>query len=342
MSDITVSGVDSNTVESQLERMLLATRPKVLGLATAFLSVGGALAIDGLVSKCGATTTRVVAGLSGAVTHPDAIRYLAGKGHAVRLGTHSPGIFHPKLLVGGGGFLNSRGLVSATCCYVGSANFTTSGLRTNLEVAFATMDPQIAHDVATAFSRVWDRSERATESVLARYERLFAARQRRRSLEDLELLDVLDAPAKAKASKAAPLIPPRYCDAVWVGLQSFTGEHTFQVEFPKKAGEALGSLLGTREGRLAVECADGETREMTFRYYQDNGMYRLNVPNDVPLVRWARENKAGALLVWSDTEAGRRELRAEIVRGRTLRETVTRSKTLNSWGRTSTREFGWF
>ena len=63
------------------------------------------------------------------------------------------------------------------------------------------------------------------------------------------------------------------------------------------AGDALAVLLGTKDGAVGIHCSDNAKRQMTFRYYKDNGMFRLNVPNDIPAVQWARANHSGAVLV---------------------------------------------
>jgi hypothetical protein len=281
----------------------------------------------------------MVAGLSGCITHPDAVTYLLDKGHGVRFGAFTGGIFHPKLLVGGNSFGKTGQVVAANCGYIGSANFTEAGLNRNLEVMLATKDSALAAGLAEAFRAIWAAAVPVTKTRLRQYERQFARAQRKRSLDDLEFLAVVDSGSAADSRPAA--VAPSLSSAVWAGLQSFTGEHTFQVEFPRKAGEALSTLLGTTSGEAQIGCSDGRSRNMGFRYYADNSMYRLNVPNDTPLVNWARTNHAGALLVWrDDDEPGM--LNAEIIRGRKLHECVRRSRMLGSWGRTATREYGWY
>lgn len=338
MGEIIVGGLDDTSIESSIQRMLSVKRPPAIGMATAFLSVAGARKFSSFVRSCGATTVRLVVGISGAVTHPSAIKYLAEQDFLVRLGNHSPGIFHPKLLVGGDRFAISGKMATANCGYVGSANFTNSGLTKNVEVALATVDPILAQEIGDAFSSIWVAGARLTTRSLEQYERLFAKRLGNRTIEDLQLLNVLEGTNIATATPPEPLISPQLCNGAWAGLQSFTGEHTFQVEFPRRAGEALGILLGMREGQIVVECADGEFRTMIFRYYQHNGMYRLNVPNDVPLVDWARRERRGAFFVWKDNN----RIQAKIIRGRALLDVSERSKALGTWGKTSTREYGWF
>jgi hypothetical protein len=332
----------SACVGSRLVDLIGTSNVSALGMATAFLSFNGASEYHDLFTSAGATTSKVVIGLSGEISHPRAIELLIAKNHSVRLGRFPGGIFHPKLLVGGDRFIKSGHLRLPSCGYVGSANFTRSGLRKNLEIMLATHDHNVAVEIAEAFSTIWHEAAPASVSALDDYERAFARAQRRRSLADLELLDVVDSSPTRPNGTLPNLVPPRFCTAVWTGLQSFTGEHTFQVEFPRKAGEALRTLLGTDSGDVRIECVDGQTRSMTFGYYTDNGMYRLNVPNSMPLVEWARTNHQGALLVWQDDSGDGGPLNAEIVRGRRLADSIARSRAMGSWGQTKTREYGWY
>ncbi len=342
MNRIYLSGRHASTrISSRLAVLMAANHPIAVGMATAFLSVWGARAYDDMVKKSGVRASRVVAGLAGEVTHPDAIAFLRGAGHAVRFGEFVGGIFHPKLLVGGDRFLSSGQIAIANCAYVGSANFTSGGMERNLEVILTTQETALATAVAQAFRSIWNHATPLNGSLLSAYERAFARAQRRRSLADLELLDVVES-EPAKSSQPNPLVPPRLGCAVWAGLESFTGEHAFQVEFPRMAGEALRALLRTASGRVPIECVDGETRTMTFRYYEDNGMYRLNVPNNMPLVDWARANRSGALLVWRDDLSPEQTLHAEIIRARRLTEVQARSRALRTWGKTQTRNYGWY
>ena len=337
---LSTCGVDGLTTQAALHELLGTTRPAALGMATAFLSLPGARIFEDLARHGETQTVRVVVGISGAVTQPVAIEHLASLRYDVRLGSHTPGIFHPKLLAGGARFDRKGRLREACCGYVGSANFTMGGMSRNLEIAFATTDAVVSRRAGEAFSTIWSRADRLTVRRVTEYERLFARRQRDRSPEDLHLLGVAEQPPGA--GRATSLVPPPLSNAVWAGLQSFTGEHTFQVEFPRRAGEALRALLGTTEERVPIACSDGVTRSMTYRYYTDNGMYRLNVPNDVPLVAWARHHRRGALVVGRDPNSTSRAVRAEIVRGHALSEIVERSTLLGTVGRTPTRQFGWF
>lgn len=343
MSNIFLTGTSTSThAASRLTTLIAANAPRAIGMATAFLSTKGASTYDRLFTDSGAAVSRVVVGLSGEVTHPQAIQYLTDRGHGIRFGTFPGGIFHPKLLIGGDSFLASGQVDSPKCGYVGSANFTGAGLFKNLEVMLATNDAGLVAGISTAFSTIWGDAQPVTDALVQNYERAFARSQRRRSLADLAFLDVVDSETTATPARQPTLVLPHLCSAVWAGLQSYTGEHAFQVEFPRRAGEAMQVLLRTQSGEVPIECSDGEVRSMKYRYYTDNGMYRLNVPNAMPLVDWARRNRQGALLVWRDDSSTNATLNAEIIRGRRLSESVSRSYALGSWGRTSTREYGWY
>src|SRR5206468_10068032 len=161
-----------------------------------------------------------------------------------------------------------------------------------------------------AFKTIWQHSERATVSRIQEYAEKFAEVNRRRSSNELEALGVSDRESVSQitAIDLRNRRPPRHtaiatgvAEAAWAGLQSFTGEFRFQIEFPRAAGEVISRLIGehrTAGGIVDVLCpGDGETRSMQYRFYADNSMFRLNVHNDVPNVQWVREHHDGIALV---------------------------------------------
>jgi len=130
-----------------------------------------------------------------------------------------------------------------------------------------------------------------------------------------------------------------------VSLESFTGEYRFQIEFPQAAGMIIQEMIGSHggDGDVDVYCEDDRVvRRMTYRYYSDNGMFRLNIPNDVSGIPEARVNKIGLACVSRGPHGGA-PLRLRILpRGEDEREIVDRSLALGTWGSTSTRLYGWF
>jgi hypothetical protein len=111
------------------------------------------------------------------------------------------------------------------------------------------------------------------------------------------------------------------------------------VEFPRRAGDALAVMLGARDDAIEIDCVDNIRRLMKYGYYANNGMYRLNVPNEVPGVKWVRSNHSGALLVSRGDEG---IPAVEVISGNKLRDVAERSKALGYWGKTRTREYGWY
>ncbi len=92
---------------------------------------------------------------------------------------------------------------------------------------------------------------------------------------------------------------------------------------------------------IPVECEDGVVRPMTFKFYDDNSMFRLNVPPVTPGVAWARANKDGIAVV-SKIQGGSVPIRLRLLRpGADANEIAAKSFALGTWGKTTTRTYGW-
>ena len=333
-SQIAVTSTTGSKLRATLQEVVNSVQPGVVGVVSAFLSRPGAKILAEMIASTSGASTRSVIGVSGAVTDPNAIVDLLDQGIHVRLADHPRGIFHPKLLIAGKRFLRSGEVSGPSCGYLGSANFTAGGFARNVEVGIVTTDVHICKELAETFGNLWKLGEEATESRIEDYRARFSARQQTRAIDDLSFLGV------AQNDSPAPTIPTAYAKAAWAGLESFTGEYTLQVEFPKRAGDALAVLLGTTDGAVEIDCSDNVKRQMRYRYYADNGMYRLNVPNDMPGAHWARTNHSGALLISRDEDSG--ALTLEIISGNRLKEVVDRSRMLGYFGHTRTRQYGWY
>jgi len=334
--------------------LLMAMRPEVIGLASAFVSVQGVEKFSDLFSRVGSPRCRLVAGTDNAITHPTALSMAKELGWDVRLGSAATGIFHPKLLVGGRKFARKGRILDPSCLYVGSSNLTASGLERNLECGLFEQEGVYGDSASDAFATMWSSARLATNAALRSYAAAFAESSRRRSAAELRALGVADSTATLGArNERLKVRSPRqsafataFAIGAWAGLQSFTGEYQFQVEFPQDAGQVIHRLIaGCRRvgGRVNVFCpADEQTRQMKYYFYESNGMFRLNIPNDVPGVDWARLNRDGIALVESGPSGGD-PLRLELLSpGAREAEVIAKSVALNTWGRTSTRAYGWF
>jgi hypothetical protein len=353
--EILLSGVGDSHHEDALKASLARVRPKVIGIVSAFVSVEGVERSLAILNHCGKPRCRLVAGIDNAITHPEALEIARDAGWLIRLGHGLTGIFHPKLVVAGQGFRGDGTVRNLSCVYVGSSNLTGGGYRRNAECGLLAEADDCLEGASSAFASLWNSANLADETALRNYAARFAEKNRKRRAVDLEALGVDDAQPKILLTPRQLIRerPPRrgaigvdFIVAAWTGLQSFTGEYRFQIEFPRTAGEVVGRLIGTHirpDGRVDVYCSDdGQTRRMQYRFYADNSMFRLNVQNDVPGVQWARQHKDGVALVEQGPRGGA-PIRLRILQpGVEASDTIRRSVALGTWGRTPTRPYGWF
>lgn len=352
-SGILVSGTGKEALEDLVLRYLEETRLNAIGIASAYVSIYGIHFIRSVISKAGVTKVRLIADVGDAITHPMALRLALDAGWRVRVVAPAQGSFHPKMIVGGTAFTRDNLVSDAKFVVVGSANITKGGLRANIECSYVRISDQAITAASKAFRRLWQRGVDLDEHRLDDYEIEFAQRNRERSTRDLRTLGVSDEPLSDDVNPAAlrQRSPPQSgqrtiatpaAASAWAGLESFTGEFRFQIEFPRDAGEVLGRILGRRYPGQVVDmrCEDGVVRQMRYRFYSDNSMFRLNVPNDTPGVDWARENRSGIAQVASVMHND--DLTFRILRpGKELSDVVGCSVALGTWGKTTTRLYGW-
>jgi hypothetical protein len=246
------------------------------------------------------------------------------------------------------------GTVQNLCCvYVGSANLTRGGLTNNVECGLLADAESCLTSASTAFAELWNSAANASDGELRNYAARFAECARRRTVSQLRDLGINDSRDIAPEpgvipmqERSLPVIGADFAIAAWAGLQSFTGEYRFQVEFPRDAGKVISQLIGVNahaDGGIDVYCpSDEQTHGMQYKFYADNGMFRLNIPNDVPGVAWAREHRDGIAIVEKGPTGGA-PLRIRLLQpGVESREIVSRSSLLGTWGRTPTRAYGWY
>ena len=226
------------------------------------------------------------------------------------------------------------------------------GFAKNGECVFWSDASHSRRSATKAWLSCWNAGDELTDERLTAYEKQFALRNLSRDRKDMIALGVADNfPKMVDGAPKRGVAPPRSEQkaisetaalAAWAGLHSFTGQYTLQVEFPKVAGGVLNRILGRPAHGSAVDinCADRETREFKFKYYPDNGMFRLNIPNEVPLVDWTREYKAGIACVECSKAEDNPHFKI-LKPGRSMMDIMERSFALGTWGRTPTRLYGW-
>ncbi len=354
-SAVVVTGVGGQTLAALIHKDLATSRPGALGVASAFVSVAGIREAIDMARRHGRPQCRLVAGISSAITHPEALYEALDAGWDLRLGEASQGIFHPKIIVGGARFNHAGKVVDPCFSYLGSGNLTYAGLKQNVECSLLSSGASCPNDTANAFAQLWHRGTSATSRRLKAYSKEFAERNRRRPVETLKALGIDDSARRPRSYKNLrgdvpppdrPAVSHGVARSAWAGLESFTGEYRFQLEFPRAAGEVLRELIARRhgtEGSVPIYCGgDGKVRTMQYAYYTDNSMFRLNIPNDVPGIQKARIRRSGIALVESSS---RRNAILELTilpPGQKTDQVVARSIALGTWGSTPTRSYGWY
>ena len=357
-SGVTVTGIKRKTgkrktYETLFRKQIKRVKPPVVGMAVAYVSVYGFNLVKKILREGGVEEVRLVTDTKDRVTHPKALQSAVDSGWNVRVVDDLTGTFHPKLYVGGAGFDGPAGVANLSLAIMGSPNISRNGFRRNGECVFWSVAPHAASSAGRAWRDCWQAGVPATAAKLSEYEREFALRNRFRKPQDLVALGVVDdLPAQVDGVPKKGTTPPKRelkaisetaASVAWAGLQSFTGDYTLQVEFPKEAGLVLQRIVANiAQGTVVpILCADGEIRTFRYRFYEHNGMFRLNIPNAAPLVKRAREHKDGiALVEYNEANGG---LYFEIMRpGERMEDVVGRSLALGTWGRTPTRLYGWY
>ncbi|MCC7428680.1 MAG: phospholipase D family protein [Alphaproteobacteria bacterium] len=352
-SSIAMTGLAGPTYKALFRKQIRKAKPPVFGMAVAYVSASGFNLVKSILDEGEVGEVRLVTDTKDGVTHPKALQSAMDSGWKVRVVDSLSGTFHPKLYVGAAAFDNAAGLSGLSLAIVGSPNLSRGGFLTNGECCFWSSAPHSRESAARAWLECWNIGTPLTKTKLQDYEKYFALRNRNRLPADLVALGIADSIPKTENGKPKKGVsPPKTEDkavsetaasVAWAGLQSFTGEYNLQLEFPKEAGLVLRRVFGkpSKDGSVDIICADHQQRKFKYKYYDHNGMFRLNIPNSAPLVDWARANKTGIAYVEHDEESG--DLYFEIVPpGQPMMEIVDRSLALGTWGRTTTRLYGWY
>ena len=334
-----------------LSRIAAASPSAEIALAVAYGSVFGVERLSEIAGENNIEQVTWITDVRDAVTHPQALRMATQLGWRVRT-VAGAATFHPKIYIGCDSVAAAGAIGGVKWVALSSANLSAGGFRNNVEATFFGRGEAYEKQASATFKTLWDCGKDLNVAWIDEYEKYFYHRNRSRSVEDLITLGIPDSPIdelqpNQKPATQAPKIAsvsPNGAIAAWAGLETFTGEYRFQVEFPRSAGEVLGGMIATTgaSGKVEMRCDDGNLRPMSFRFYPDNSMFRLNIPNDTPNIAWIREHKAGVALVFAESTAGH-ELRLSIVKpGDDLDDLVSRSAALGTWGKTPTRLYGWY
>ena len=189
---IVLSGMNGGEHGDTLRRFLARARPRAVGIAVAFASIGGVKRLREILRRCGEPECRLIAGIDNEITHPGALFAARDYGWEVRLGRAHHGIFHPKLVVAGRSFARDGSVRGLCNVYAGSSNLTIGGLKSNVECGFVADIDGDMPSAAEAFRILWNVSSQATKAALRDYAAIFAERARQRRASELTDLEVCD------------------------------------------------------------------------------------------------------------------------------------------------------
>ena len=353
-SAVVTTGMTGNTYKALFRKEILRVKPPAVGMAVAYISASGFSLVKKILDEGGVGEVRLVTDTKDGVTHPKALQGAVDSGWNVRVVDNLAGTFHPKLYVGAAGFDHPAGVTDLSLAITGSPNLSHGGFLKNGECIFWSSAPHSRSSAARAWLDCWNAGVPATAERLAAYEKYFALRNRYRNPDDMVALGIVDSlPEKTDGVLKKGVTPPKTehkaiseaaASVAWAGLQSFTGDYTFQVEFPKEAGLVLLRIFRhlSQDATIDIRCADGEVRTFRYRFYDDNGMFRLNIPNSTPFVAWAREHKQG--IAYVEYREAQNVLYVEILLpGQPMLDDIMyRSFALGTWGKTPTRFYGWY
>ena len=341
-----ITGLGPPTLESILEANLKSMKCTALFAACAYTSIYGARFLKELASRRKLTRICLVTDIRDYITDPAALKLGLDSGWRLQVVSRPQGIFHPKVLVGSRGHkgnipTNPRFLV------LGSANLSKGGLINNVECSVVQTADGPMPEAAMIFRRLWSTGNDLTPGILKRYEIDFEKRNAKRPPKICSLWGWrtirnrhrTDDPLKEiKPSKDAA-ISRESAKATWAGLKSFTGDYMLQVEFPKRVAGILRRLIADAGGGKTVSmlCADDVVREINCSYYENNGMYRVNIPNDVPGAQNARATKSGIAIIEKITGATKKLRLTVVAETKQLEEALTRSFALGTLGKTSNK-----
>ena len=261
-SAFAASGMAGTPYRTLFRRQILRVRPRVVGMAVAYVSASGFSLVKSILDEGRIGEVRLVTDTKDGVTHPRALRSAVESGWDVRVVDSLAGTFHPKLYVGAARFDDDAGVADVSLAITGSPNISHGGFLRNGECVFWSAAPH--RSAAQAWLKCWNAGVGATEARIREYERYFTQRNRYRRPDDLVALGIADnIPEKADGVPKRGVRSPRVehgaisdtaASVAWAGLQSFTGEYRFQVEFPKEPEKSSVVFLATSRATSLLKC----------------------------------------------------------------------------------------
>jgi len=267
---------DDRRVLRGLADLILDPLVERLRIAVAYANPAGVEALRTLLSVASDhVQVEVIVTLDMGITRKAALQRLLqqfGKDARVIASETGTGTFHAKAFV-------ANREDSAARALIGSANLTGAALTRNRE-AISVVD--LDQDQSAAWEEWWAelmaKSEMLTSEIIDGYveRRPPAGRRERIADEDVETRDdgsSVSHEAEASAEEASWLVID------WGG----TGEYRLQAEFPQAAATFFRPEI-EHERLITIRYENRDYEDNLLRYYPDNGMARVNLDAEIPIV----------------------------------------------------------
>jgi len=209
---IVLSGIHDVQLSRTLNKAIHLATPRVIGIASGFVSVLGVELFAVLIRRQKIQECRLVAGIDPMITHPKALENAMTHGWNVRIGKSHHGIFHPKLIIGGQRFEPHGRIVKPSFFYLGSGNLTETGLTKNVECSILMWHGSCIGGLSEIFSDIWQTANRLTSALLRKYSKEFASQSRSQKLRDLHQNAFSDSGRLSNVStqRIKNVVPPKH------------------------------------------------------------------------------------------------------------------------------------
>lgn len=321
-------------VLEELAALLADPAVERLRVAVAYANPGGVRALRALLDAAdNLEDVEIVVTLDMGITRKAALELLLHEFEGsvrVVMGGSGAGTFHAKA------FVVDR-IGSTQRALVGSANLTDAAFNRNRE---AISVGELAAEETASWEAWWDDlvagADDLTKGIIDGYVERRPARGRRERIADEDV----------ETTEAGTTVIHRHSEigaesAEWLVIDwGGTGEYRVQAEFPKVAAAFFHPGEDARD--VTIQYAGEDYRDNQLNYYPDNGMARINLDGDIPVV--ADESIKDETSLFTRLDEDRYELRLveEAERARLLAEGASSGGYDNTRRHDGPRrEFGW-
>ncbi|VVT09730.1 phospholipase D family protein [Erythrobacter sp. EC-HK427] len=270
-------GVGGTTFADTIQEIVQEGKFDRLDVAVAYATTGGVnIVLDAIEGRDFQITWLL--GLDDAITQPSVLKLLWDREDSL-LNVCSLGPrrrFHPKVFR----FWSSHN-AKRSALLLGSGNLTNHGLKRNAE-AGALLLAQTNNE-AKQHRRAWNSlisfGENLSAERLAEYEVEYKRAKKSRSKTSKKSKLAILGDGELESKKDEPLA---HNGVRWIDIRSAMANGR-EIEFPKAMTQYLGlPAQGKAPVEVSLRGKAGDVVAATFKFREDNGMWRIHIPKEIP------------------------------------------------------------